>query len=359
MNIKILFYINNYQYNTDKIFMNKNNKILMKKKIYCNKIISRAKTLIVENINLNELKNYSVINIDKIELDFGLEQLTLEKYNNMCSLLNNSQIIISADPNPTNDFIKLLTVPGHLFNYTQISNKIEIDFNFSKFYPNGIPINFNKFFPNEIPINFNKFFPNEIPINKILYVNIMFDKLVCDELNYDFYICYNLVEESIPSTSHVNETIFVQDTQTFRSHKSLMVNSILDIKIRFRYMCRGFWIRMGLNDYENLNRFKILLNGQIRLELDYNLLDMVVSKKIIGNNEMIFYLNLEFDETDWNLPKDIESCKQIYSNSCNMSRIDTIRFFFEFEKDYIDNKFITISSIYSKLVYCSNFSQLK
>jgi hypothetical protein len=117
---------------------------------------------------------------------------------------------------------------------------------------------------------------------------------------------------------------------------------------------------MNLLDYNNIEIFKMTLNGHTRFEFSLVHLNMFVSKKyILNNNEILFYLNFELETTDdlnndiFQISTDINELKKIYANSLNCSRIDSIVFSFELNSTNLNDD-IYISSIYANLLNIFN-----
>jgi len=335
--------------------MNSLNKFSLTNQIFYNKSKSRAKTLLVSKINITDSIVDSNIRIALIQ--FKLNNLSSD-YNSIISLLSKSTIIISSNPNPKLLLEQIVSIPGYICKYNFINkNLLECD------------IYFNNYFPNNLPLN------NDVD----LYLFVLFNRLIQSDLINRTDILYEIVQKNLDQQTLNKQTLvlscgkilchipgfdynnykckfhdinclFIQGTRTKNISRSEIVNCILKKKIFFQFMCRGFWIKIESSDYDKLVRFKLELNGSERLNLSLEQIELLYDKKCIDNH-VVFFLNLELGSNDWDLPKDIVSCQKIYSNSCNMSRLDNSKFIFEFESNSLNGEFITISSLYCNLLY--------
>lgn len=305
------------------------NSLNLEEKITCGKIKSKAKSMFVGNLNkVNEQSENNIediifpsINIDKFEIKYE----NIYNCNLIISYLIDSTIIISNSPNPKDSSSHLLVLPGYLCEINKIAdNQIEFDINFKNFFPSNIPININS-----------------------LYFMIWFKNLLPEGIVNKISMEYELENVKIDKSNLINYYYLpVQQTQTFNV---ICKNKILEQVIKktdFNNMCRVFWIKLNIVDYNNLDEFRIELNGRTRLTMTKNLIEMVCEKKIINSNYILLFVNLEFGSNDWFLPTNLSSISQIYSNSCNMSRFNTTKFYFKFSNKYInDNIKITSLSI--------------
>lgn len=301
----------------------------LEEKITCGKIKSKAKTLWVGKINKYQISNTETentiiiptIKVNKIIINYT----NSVDYDKICSYLINSTIMISNSSNPKDSNSHILILPGYLCKIKKIgSNQMEIDMRFKNFFPHNIPANANDI---HIMIWFKNLLPNglikktelsieqtDVPINK------------CDIIK--------------------NIYISVQQTQTFNV---ICKNETLDIvvkKTRFKNMCRVFWIKINIMDYNNLEEFNLELYGNSRLVLKKKQIELVCDKKIIYGGYVLIFINLELGSNDWTLPQDKEQISHMYSNSLNTSRINEIKWKFKFANKFThDNIQITSLSL--------------
>lgn len=307
-----------------------NNTIILEERVTCGKIKSYAKTFLIgeinNNISLDENNNENKINTIKL-LNIQT-QFDNSNYNNIelvKSSLIDSTIIISSEPNPKSSDTHILVFPGYLAKIKKISeNKLNIDIYFNNFFPFNIPLNQNKLY---FIIWFKKIIPSNIIIKTT--INYEFNKLELTDLN---------------TLSLDDKYILVQQTQTLNViSKAKLTNKIIK-SCCFENLSRGFWIKMLLSDYYNLKEIKLLLNNQDRITLTIYQIELMGITQFIENNSILIFLNLEFDNNDWNIPLSNKDIIKIYSNSLNCSRIDNIKFIFEFNTNYI-NSDIKITSL--------------
>lgn len=162
-----------------------------------------------------------------------------------------------------------------------------------------------------------------------------------------------------------NECLSIQQTQTFNTickNKNSSISSTLNgivKKTNFEAMCRAFWIKINLMDYNNLTEFKILLNGHDRIIMNKKQMELICDKKLICNSHVLIFLNLEIGNNDWTLPQDWKQISCIYSNSLNGSRIDNFQFCFRFEKPFIHDDIQITSLSLNNLLLNSNTLTIK
>ena len=313
------------------------NSLILEEKITCGKIKSKAKTILVgkingtylcKNDNINTIKETDIINtikFENIKIKFNNENTGFIK-----NELLNSTIIISTNSNPKESKSHILIFPGYLGEICNEScNEMKLNIYFNNFFPNNIPLNYENLY---FMIWFKKIIPSGIILNS--FINYDFDKLFLNE---------NCITEQ--------KFLYVQQLQTFNfktmSFKKIVdnQNSLIAMKnFNFCHLSRGFWIRMNIFDYDNLIKLKITLNGLDRLILSKLQIELMGIKKNTQLNCVLIYLDLEFCNLEWKLPKDINQISQIFLNSLNCSRIDRIKFIFEFDSSHIKND-IQISSL--------------
>lgn len=337
--------------NINQINSNEKKILEFEEKITCGKIKSKAKTILVSNIDKiidynsvnkagNNITNLQTLKLGTITFDF----VEPTNFDLICNYLTNSKIIISNQSDPKNSLFHIIEIPGYICNIKKISpTQLELDANFKKFFPINIPI-YNKFYPGLEKIHIMIWFKNMIPNELIKKTTIVY-KLENIEIN--------------ESNSFKNNLIPVQQTQTFYT---ICKNKTLDIvkkTTNFNNMSRAFWIKMNKIDYENLNEIKLELNGQTRITLDRKKCELICDKKNIVDNNVLIFLNLELDDdnNDWSLPSNLCQISKIYSNSLNCSRIDKIVWHFKFENKFTNGDiFITslclkeLSIDYNKLL---------
>lgn len=321
----------------DAINTNLLNNIELSERTTCGKIKSKAKTILVcqidKNHTLNKDKENTLI-IPTIEIDkFIINYNNLNDYETIYSHLIHSTIIISNSPNPKESHSHILVLPGYLceIKINNISHNIDVKINFKNFFPHNIPININN-------LHFMIWFNNIIP-NKLI-----------DKIN----LSYKLTDIEINKCNTINNNfLLIQQTQTFNV---ICKNKIADIIIKntlFNNICRVFWIKFDLIDYNNLDEFTIKLNGQIRLILTKKQIELICDKKIISNKYALIFINLEFCSSDWSLPQDLKEIRKIFSNSLNTSRIDNIKWYFKFANKFTNNN-IQITSLSGNILSLDN-----
>jgi hypothetical protein len=322
-------------------------KLFLEEKITCGKIKSKAKTLLSGQIiykkniiptDLNSNPNIIIgDNISKINtvkftcIKISYDNSNIANIQIIKSLLGDSTIIISTSPNPKSTDSHLLVFPGFMIKINDsYPNELNLDIFLDNFFPNSIPINnANLYFM----IWFNKLLPQNIIVKSS--INLSFGELILNDSNTKIF------------HPNINEYLPIQQTQTLNIKKKHTDNNSCEIVKDCSYlsnMCRGFWIRMHLLDYNNLKTFRITLNEHDRLILSIEQMELLEITKIIENNFVLIFINLNFDSIEWNLPKDINSIREIYSNSLNVGRIDTVKFIFAFKKKCI-NSHIQITSL--------------
>lgn len=312
-------------------------------KITCGKIKSKAKTLLVAQINKMCFCDSNNFFMHKTSMDEQnqLNMRTIKfktivvsysnpiNYNLICSHLSNSTIIISTQPNPKINDNHVFFTPGYL---CEIKNKslsqIELNMNFDNFFPHNIPFD-----------NTHYTHPNKI------YVMIWFKNILSSNLINNATISYELANTKICKSNMIMDNcVPVQQTQTFNincKNEKIMRTK----KIPFNNMCRAFWIKINQSDYNNLKEIELQLNGHTRFLLNKKQIELVFEVKKILNNYVLIYINLELDSDniDYSLPQNLYQVSQIYSNSLNSSRIDSIIWKFVFDEYAHDN--MQISSL--------------
>lgn len=314
----------------DALSINQVNNLELKDKITCGKIKTKAKTLCAVKINKNQTPNKDTentliiptIKINKITINYT----NSTDFDKICSNLVNSTIVISNSPNPKDTNLHILVLPGYLCEIKKIGlNQIEIDIKFDNFFPHNIPANIND-------IHFMIWFKNLLPNGLIEKTNLLIDVMDIP-INKSNII---KIEKSI--------FLSLQQTQTFNV---ICKNKTLDVVIKktaFDNMCRGFWIKINITDYDNLEKINLELNGHSRLDLEKKQMELVCDKKIIYGGCVLIFLNLELGSNDWTLPQDWKQISYIYSNSLNTSRIDAIKWNFKFVNKFTHNN-IQITSL--------------
>lgn len=320
---------------------NQINNLELEEKITCGKIKSKAKTLLVNKINGIPLPNKETentliiptIKINKITINYT----NSVDYDKICHYLINSTIVISNSSNPKDTNSHILVLPGYLCEIKNFgSNKIEIDIRFKNFFPHNIPANIND-------IYFMIWFKNLLPNGLIEKTNLS-TELMDVPINKS-----NIIK--IDNSNFLS----VQQTQTFNV---ICKNKTLDMIVKktdFNNMCRVFWIKINLQDYNNLEKINLELNGQSRLDLGKKQIELVCDKKIIYGGYVLIFLNLELGSCDWTLPQDWKQISHIYANSLNTSRIDSIKWSFKFANKFThDNIQITSLSLNNLSLYYNN-----
>jgi hypothetical protein len=315
----------------------KQESIILEEKITCGKIKSKAKTLLAGHIDSKNVfadENDNSIKILTIEFDkILISCFNSHDLNLIHEHIFNSTIIISNDNNPKNSDSHLLVLPGHLTNIKKQSfTQMEININFKNFFPFNIPINSSP-----------KFFM------------IWFKKLLPTGLIKKSNVFYKCAQSQIKKSNIIKNSIPVQQTQTFNVICKNKNSDKVIKKTHFNCMCRAFWIKMNISDYNNLEEFKIKLNGHTRIELTKNTMELVCDKKIINSNYILIFLNLELDCADWSIPADLFKICKIYLNSCNMTRIDSVEFSFKFINKYTDDNIQITSLSINNLSLCNDF----
>lgn len=316
----------------DALNHNQVNNLEFEEKITCEKIKSKAKTLWAVKINKNSTPNkdidntliISTIKVNKIIINYT----NSVNHDTICSYLANSTIVISNSSNPKDSSSHILVLPGYLCEIKKnSSNKIEIDIRFKNFFPHNIPANIND-------IHFMIWFKN-------LMLNGLIEKI---DLSIEF-IDIPINKSNIIKTENLN-FLSVQQTQTFNI---ICKNKTLDMvvkKTHFDNMCRGFWIKINIQDYNNLEEFELKLNAHPRLTLGKKQIEIFCDKKIICGGYVLIFINLELGSNDWSLPQDLKQISSIYSNSLNTSRIVAIKWYFKFTNKFThDNIQITSLSL--------------
>ena len=332
---------------------------------------------LISNTNINTNINYS-LKIKKIYLELNVNS---DDYGFIESLISNMKISINTSPDLKFDKKRILSVPGYICGFRFIEPKLlELDIWFENFLPNGLPF---PIYNNDLPQ-----LPNPVHMitglrvydnsKKNFYLIILFNNLVRNDLILSSYNEYELIKTNLddnenyyiceqenyqlPNHFNINQIInfighkliFIQDTQTENVLSSEISSSILKINIPFNFMCRGFWFKMHKIDYDNLKRFKIMINGQNRCNFDIFQLELLELNKKYIDNCVVCFFNLEFNSKEWGLPKTISKSKEIYSNSLNLSRIDSTKFIFEFESDLLASEYISITSLNNNLLGIQN-----
>lgn len=316
------------------------NSLTLEEKKTCGKIKSKIKTIYVGNLqksntmseNTNDDIIVPTISIDKIIINYS----NSNDFNIINSYLLNSTIIISNSPNPKDSKSHILVLPGYLCQINKMSdNKIELDLNFKNFFPSNIPTNINT-----------------------LYFMIWFKNILPSELMDKINILYKLENTQIIKSNIINFNnellLNVQQIQTFNIISNNKTSEQVIKKTDFNNMCRAFWIKFNIIDYNNLEELIIEFNGNIRLLLTKNLIELMCDKKIISPNYILIFINLELGSEDWFLPTNLPNICQIYSNSCNMSKIDSVKFKIKFLNKFTNDN-IQISSLsLNNLKFMSN-----
>ena len=301
----------------------------LEEKITCGKIKSKTKTILVGKINNNLMSNKDTentliiptIKVNKITINYT----NLVDHEKICSHFVNSTIVISNSSDPKDTSYHILILPGYLCGIKKNGlNQMEIDIKFKNFFPHNIPANVNVI---HFMIWFKELLPDGL-INKT--------ELSIEPLNVSVNKC-DIIK---------NIYISVQQTQTFNV---ICKNKTLDVvvkKTRFENMCRSFWIKLNLTDYNNLEEFNLELGEHSRLTLGKKQIELVCDKKIIYSEYVLIFINLEFGSEHWTLPQDKEQISRVYSNSLNASMIDVIKWNFKFANKFTyDNIQITSLSL--------------
>lgn len=325
----------------DAISINQINNLELEEKITCGKIKTKAKTLWAVKNNKNPTPNKDTentliiptIKVNKIIINYT----NSVDYDTICSYLVNSTIVISNSPNPKDSNSHILVLPGYLCEMKKNgSNKIEMDMRFKNFFPHNIPANTND-------IHFMIWFKNLLP-NELIEKTNLSTELIDVPIN----------KSNIIKTDNSN-FLSVQQTQTFNVICKNKTSDIVVKKTNFDNMCKVFWIKINLLDYNNLKEFKLELNGHSRLYLGKKQMELVCNKKIIYGGYILIFLNLELGSGDWTLPQDWNQISSIYSNSLNTSRIDSIKWSFKFANKFThDNIQITSLSLNNLSLYNNN-----
>lgn len=304
------------------------NNIELDKRITCGKIKSKAKTLFVRQINkkcmFNEHKEENLI-IPTIEIDeITFNYINLNDYDTIKTYIINSTIIISNSNNPKETNLHVLILPGYLCDIKKTNDhKIKININFKKFFPYNIPININN-----------------------LYFMIWFKNIISDIIIDKTYVSYKITNIEINKFNMIDNGLSVQQTQTFNIICQNKISNTVIKKTIFDNMCRAFWIKFNIIDYNNLDELKIDLNNFPRIILTKRQINMICEKIIISNNYVLIFLNLEFGSNDWSLSHDLKQISKTYSNAINASRIDSIKWYFKFINNFTyDNIQITSLSL--------------
>jgi len=317
------------------------NNLILEEKITCRKIKSKAKTLLIGQIsktNLDKIEDPNIANtfeFKKIKIKF--DNCDNKNFELVKGLLINSTIIISTGSNPKISDSHILVFPGYLGEiYHMPDDMIEMNIFFKNFFPQKIITKQSELY---FMIWFRKIIPEKIFIKSTIGYN--HNKLVLDTLN-------TIVHGNITFV----EKIFIQQTQTFNLISKAKNNNPIEKKCNFDNICRGFWIRIDIKDYNNLKELKFIINGLDRFVFTQEQIELIGIKKI-HNNYVLIYLDLEIGNLEWKLPSDINKIKQIYSNSLNCSRVLEKKFTFKFESNYIHNN-IQITSLSLNLIDISN-----
>lgn len=312
----------------------------LEEKITCGKIKSKAKTILVGNFKKSDVENINndddiivpTICVDKIIFSHS----DSNDFNLIISYLLNSTIIISNSPNPKDSIKHILVLPGYLCEINKLNNnKIQVEIKFKNFFPSNIPININTLY-------FMIWFKNILPTGLVNQIQILYksENTLINKLS----IINNKGEFSLP----------VQQTQTFNIICKDKTSDQVIKRTNFDNMCRAFWIKFNIIDYNNLQEFMIELNSHPRLCLTKNLIEIICEKKIISSNYIVVFVNLELGSKDWFLPNDLLNISRIYSNSCNMSRIDTIKIKMKFLNKYTSDNIQITSLSGNNLKFMSN-----
>lgn len=372
--------------------MNSNNNIHFENKIYRNKK-KIIKTLLVGKFDLDKIIskvssdtniNYSIV-IKKIYLELNDKS---NDYGLIESLISKMKILISTNPDPKYYISNIITIPGYICGFRFINSKLlELNIWFENFLPCGLalPIYNIEQIETTNPICGITGKPTYYDCGKNFYLMMLFGSLINDDLIISSYVEYNLAYTNLDNDElyltlkkknemnikeHFNvrfhfddfyghKTIFIQDTQTQNFSSSKINNSKLVAKINFNFMCRGFWIKMHKIDYSNFKKFKIILNGSDRFDVDIFELELLDLDKKYIDDSIVFFFNLELLSKEWGLPKTISKSKLIYSNSLNLSRIDSTKFIFEFESNLLAGEYIGISALNSNLLGIQNIKYEK
>jgi hypothetical protein len=325
-----------------------NNILTLEERVLCGKIKSKAKTLLIgefnndnennnndnDNDNKNNTNKINTIKLLNIQIQFGGSDNNVEFVK---SLLVDTSIIISTESNPKSSNSHILVFPGYLANIIKISeNILEVDILIKNFFPSNIPLNQTKLY-------FMIWFKKIIPTNLIIKttINYEFDKL-------------ELTDSNLITLEEIKNMI-VQQTQTFNVISNGKSSDIIAKKCPFENLCRGFWIKMFLSDYNNLKKIKLQLNGHDRLELTIYQIELMGIIKFIEHNSILIFINLEFENinTDWSICLSHINTISIYSNTLNCTRIDTINFLFQFNTKYV-NSDIKITALSLNLLNIQN-----
>ena len=371
--------------------MNSTNNIYFEHKIYQNKK-NNKKTLLTCKFDLNKLISNTHTNTKNINYSIGIKKIYLElndksnDYGLIESIIRNMKIIISTNPDPKSYTNNIVTIPGYICVFRFIEPKLlELNIWFENFLPNGLPLPLYDLKQNETTNSICeiKDKTNYYDCIKNFYLMILFGCLVNDDLIKSSYLEYhlsntNLDDNELYFTFKNNEmnfnvmnfkdriddfdghkTIFIQDTQTQNFSCTKINNCELIVKTNFNFMCRGFWIKMHKTDYYNLKKFKIKLNGLYRFDLDIYQLELLDFDKKYIDDYVVFFFNLELLSKEWALPKTISKSKLIYSNSLNLSRIDSTKFIFEFESNLMAGEYIGITTLNLNLLGIQNIKYEK
>jgi len=333
------------------------NKIIttqLEKLIYYNKNKKKNK-LLLKSLPLKKCLNKLVSCSVKI-LSFSVQL----SHDNMLEKvkwdLTNSKIILSIDSNPQNESNYIVQIPGFLCGLESDSNSktITVNIPIENFIPNNLPIDSCSF--NQI--YFFILFMTNTYTTYIEKAKFQFEQLKpIDITSKNFLNLFNILDSKDYFKFGPNNVLEI-DSPTNNIYQFGQNTQIQNIKcksekfstrVNFDNLCRGFWIKINSKDLDKLIVLKLLINGQdneYTLERIYLLFDIT----IIGEYSIIF-LNLECGSGNWELPKDFSQCKQIYSNSLNLSRIDSFKVSFEFnQKKFFNCKYITICSLYSNII---------
>ncbi len=352
--------------------------IPMEQKVYCSKKKSYTNTLLFAKINLPNLEpnvnseKIKTLHVNKIQ--FKLNPLSLD-YDFFESLLKDSTIIISSSQNPKLFKEHLTTTPGFLCDfYWTNKNQLEFDIKFNDFIPNGIP-DLNPA-PNQIP-NQNQYYLL-IQMKKLIESNLILDMNICidahqiiesDLLSNCYYKLDLIYDPNCKKDPNINSKKdleyhpkdpniyyqFIQDTRTAVISQPKLNNNCLKCNLNYlnnlNGMCRGFWIKMNLLDYNNLQSFTMNLDAHERFNLSLDELEILFKKKQIGLDIVIF-INFELLSTDWDfsISKNFKLCKKIYSNYCNMKCFGSIKVEFKFCVDHLISKKINIIFLNGNLI---------
>jgi len=338
--------------------MNNLNIFSLENMVYYKKNKSKVKTLLISEINIpNFLITQSNFTIRIAKIQFELNHLS-DQYGLILSLLANSIIIFSSSPNPYLIKKHIVTIPGYLCKCV-FSNKnlLECDIFFNNFFPNNIPhnekskiyllIQFRKLIQNNLITNTSVFYSIEKQINETEIINVRNNLKYMKENEISINEANSIKKHDLKYIER--NYIFIQNTLTYNISVMKIENCKLKNELIFGYICRGFWIKMDLVDYNKLLKIKLRLNHIDRFDYSLEQIEMLCERMII-NNCVVFFLNFELDSDQWNLPRDLFSCKEIYLNSCNMLRINNKEIIFEFDSNNLHGKFITIT-----LLYCNMF----